>query len=281
MYQFKLAAFADEADSTLAGQIRAMQENDIPYLEIRGVDGKNISEIEPAQVKEASKRLCDGGIQTWSIGSPIGKIKITDDFEPHLDMFKRMIESAHQLKASCFRLFSFYEADTSSAHRDEVMMKLSRFVEASKGSGVILCHENEKDIFGEGYENCLDIAKSLPSIKLIFDPANFVQSGVDTLQAFDQLEDYVEYLHIKDAMSDGKVVPAGHGAGNVREILKRYHKNGGTVITLEPHLSVFDGLDKLEGETKSEVGNGEFIFHSQREAFDCATDTLKEMITTL
>lgn len=42
---FKLVAFADEADGRICEQIKAMTENGIGYLEVRGVDGENISDI--------------------------------------------------------------------------------------------------------------------------------------------------------------------------------------------------------------------------------------------
>ena len=38
MNAFKLCAFADEADSQLDGQIRALTENGISYIELRGLD---------------------------------------------------------------------------------------------------------------------------------------------------------------------------------------------------------------------------------------------------
>ena len=48
---YRLCAFADEADPLLTGQIAAMQRNGIQLLEIRGVDGENISVLSPAKVK--------------------------------------------------------------------------------------------------------------------------------------------------------------------------------------------------------------------------------------
>ena len=53
--KFKLAAFADEADSRLDGQISAMRENSVEYLEIRGVDGKNVSDITAEEARERSE----------------------------------------------------------------------------------------------------------------------------------------------------------------------------------------------------------------------------------
>lgn len=52
---YKLAAFADEADSIIVGQIKAMSENGMRYLETRGVDGQNISDISAEKVKEVRR----------------------------------------------------------------------------------------------------------------------------------------------------------------------------------------------------------------------------------
>ena len=85
----KLAAFADEADGQIDGQIKAMVENQISYLEIRGVDGQNIADISISKAKEVLEKLNDNGLKVWSLGSPFGKIGINDDFESHLDKFKK------------------------------------------------------------------------------------------------------------------------------------------------------------------------------------------------
>ena len=71
---YRLAAFADEADRTLRGQISAMKDNGIELLEIRTVDGKNIAELTAAEAKTIRKELDGAGIAVWSVGSPMGKI---------------------------------------------------------------------------------------------------------------------------------------------------------------------------------------------------------------
>ena len=106
--KFKLAAFADEADSSLEGQIAAMLNNGIEYLEIRGVDGENISDISADKARGIRVRLDEAGISVWSLGSPFGKIGITEDFEPHLDKFKHGLELADILGTRHIRIFSFY-----------------------------------------------------------------------------------------------------------------------------------------------------------------------------
>ena len=274
MMKFTLAAFADEADSSIRGQIAALCENGISYLEIRGVDGESISTITREKAREIRKELDESGIAVWSIGSPYGKIKIDWDFTHHLDLFKRGIETAEILGAEHIRIFSFYvpRAD-ADAYTDAVLERLEQFRTAAKGSGVTLCHENEKGIYGDTAARCARIHRAFPDIKAVFDPANFVQCGEDTLKAFEMLCEHVEYVHIKDALPCGTVVPAGQGIGNIPCILERY---SGKVLTLEPHLAVFKGLEQLEAGETSKIE--QHRYPSKRAAFDTAAAALKKII---
>lgn len=278
MSNIKLCAFADESSAEIDLQIKALKRNAIPYLEIRNVDGVNISKITLEKAKEVKSKLDANGLAVWSLGSPYGKIKVSDDFAPHLDDFKYGIELSRELGAKCIRLFSFYEATEPSA-RDIVMERLLAFIEAAKGSGVILCHENEKGIYGDVASRCLDIHKNLPELKCVFDPANFIQSGQDTKEAWEMLKDYVYYMHIKDATLDGKVVPAGIGAGNLPFLVGEYSKQGGGIMTLEPHLKVFDGLAALEADEKTDIDD--FTYPDNDAAFDVAANAIKEIIKSL
>lgn len=272
--RFTLAAFADEADSRIDGQVKALSENGIRYLEIRGVDGQNISKITKEKAKSVKRILDAHGITVWSVGSPYGKTKINDDFTPHLDSFKYGLELASLLCAENMRIFSFYTPQNEEdVYRDEVMQRLDAFVSLANDSGVTLCHENEKGIYGDAAIRCLDIHRSFPSIKAVFDPANFVQCGQDTKKAWEMLSSHVKYLHIKDALSDGTVVPAGKGIGNIPYILEMYK---GQFITLEPHLSDFVGLGELEGNKKTKINS--FSYGSKREAFDAAVCALEKII---
>ncbi len=271
---YKLAAFADEVSGNIADQIKAMKENGVSYLEIRSVDGENVSDISAEKAKQVKQQLDDSGIAVWSVGSPYGKIGIGDDFAAHLDKFKRGLELAEILGTNHIRLFSFYvPAGKEENYKDEVMSRLEQFLIAAKGCNVVLCHENEKGIYGSSALRCEEIHKNFPDLKAVFDPANFVQCGQDTIEAWEKLSPYVEYMHIKDAMPDGSVVPAGKGAGNLPYLLERYK---GNVLTIEPHLSVFEGFEKLEAQGKTK--QGEYRYSSSWEAFSAAVNALKELI---
>ena len=276
----KIYAFADEASPIIDEQIKAMKENKLDGLEIRNVDGVNIAEISDSKAKEVRKKLDDACLRVWTIGSPIGKIDIEkDNFTLHTEKFKCTLELADILGAENIRLFSFFTpAENRDSYKDKVIERLGTFCEIAKGSGITLCHENEKGIYGDTPERCLEIHKALPEMKAIFDPANYVQCGVDTLKAWELLKGYVKYLHIKDALADGNVVPAGKGIGNVKYILDDFKKLGGDSVTVEPHLTVFDGLKGLEKEGDTSVVGEVYRYSSNTEAFSAAVSALRELI---
>lgn len=272
-------AFADEADSMIDGQITAMKRNNLCGLEIRNVDGVNISDITLEKAREVREKLSENGLKVWSLGSPLGKIGIKDEFEPHLEKFKNSLNIAKELGCDNIRMFSFYipEGENPDDYKTEVFERLEAFVKVAEGSGITLCHENEKGIYGDVPERCLEIHKAFPQIKGIFDPANYVQCGAYTLEGWELLKDYIYYLHIKDSLKDGFVVPAGEGNGNVEFIIKDYIKRGGKALTIEPHLTVFEGLKALEreGETSAVA---DFKYPDANTAFDVACNAVNEIL---
>lgn len=280
MTDLRIFAFADEADPGFEGQIDAMLRNDLAGLEIRNVDGENVADISCEKAKELRQRLDDAGLITWSIGSPVGKIDIeTGDFEAHKEAFKHQLEIAHILGAENLRMFSFYmpKDKDPAIYKNEVIDRLGALTNLAIGSGVLLCHENEKGIYGDTAARCLEILEAVPLLRAVFDPANFVQCGQDTLEAWEMLKPYVKYMHIKDSRKDGTIVPAGLGDGNLSRLLAEYRLLGGREVTMEPHLFEFTGLGALEREgEKSQVG--EQGYSTPQAAFDAGVTSFRALV---
>ncbi|WP_368658304.1 sugar phosphate isomerase/epimerase family protein [Metabacillus halosaccharovorans] len=256
MSKFIISAFADEIDANLDTQMDVLDQHGIKHIEMRGVNGKLLVDYSLEEVKEIKKKIDARGFKLSAIGSPLGKIKITDDFEPHLELFKHTLEIAKIMECKYIRMFSFFipKGEDPGNYRDEVMKRWKSFIETAEGNGVILLHENESGIYGDTPERCLDLLKTVNSdyFKGIFDFANFVQCKAKNYpDGFELLQDYIEYIHVKDAVySDGRVVPAGEGDGNVVEILQVLHRNGYEgFLSLEPHLWDYKDYSLLEPDS--------------------------------
>lgn len=248
----RISGFADEIDSSTTIQFEVLNKLGIKYFEPRGIDGKNISELSDEEVLILKEKMDKYGIKASSIGSPIGKIKLSDDFEAHYELYKRIVKIAKFLGSKYIRIFSFYGdgEEWTECDRDMIIANLTRMIDYAKEEGVVLLHENEKDIYGDTVERCRDLMEALSceNFRAVFDPANFVQCGQDTKKAYEVLSDYIEYMHIKDALyKDNSIVPPGEGDGNIPFVLGNLFKKGyDGYISLEPHLGTFEGLAQLE-----------------------------------
>ena len=254
----KISGFSDEMGTDILTQFETLHKMGICYFEPRGIDGKNISELDDDEVAVLREKMDKYGIKASSIGSPIGKIKLTDDFDAHFELFKRIVKTSKMLDARYIRIFSFYHdgGEWTEAERAQVIRQLKKMIDYAKKNDVVLLHENEKDIYGDTVQRCLDLMKALScdNFRAVFDPANFVQCGEETKEAFRTLGPYVSYMHIKDALAeDSRVVPAGHGDGNLGYIIQNLFDNGyDGFLSLEPHLGSFEGLAELELDDKME-----------------------------
>ena len=278
MVKYCLSAFADEAADSLDEQIKALKENRIAFIEPRNIDGKPIMKLTDDELKEMKKKLDEAGIKVNSLGSPIGKYPIEDDFEPHLNLFKRALEICKILGTDKMRMFSFFvKQDELSKWRDDVINRLKIMAELAKEAGVTLCHENESLIYGQMPREVKEILTVVPEIHGIFDAANYRMNDGDIDLGIDATLTRLAYLHIKDAIySTQTIVPAGEGEGKIAMVLDKVNEelDGSIYLTLEPHLMQFFAYKDIdEHELK-----GKYTFNTNREAFDFAVKSLKALL---
>lgn len=284
MSEFIYSGFSDEISPDIQTQFEALKSLGIKHFEIRGVNGTNVSELTLEKAKEVAKLADRYGIRASSIGSPIGKILISDPLEPHLELLKHMIEIAKIFKTPYIRVFSFYipKEDNPDAYKDEVISRMRTMTEIAQEHNIILLHENEKGIYGDIAPRCKEILDAVDSahLRAVFDPANFVECNQKTFpDAYDLLQEYIVYMHIKDATEQKKIVPAGKGIGDVAKILAALHKKGYRgFVSLEPHLGSFAGLDHLQDDMDSIDLSTPF---TPEQRFKIAYESLKEIIDNL
>lgn len=284
MKPFILTGFADEIAEEFVTQLEGLKALNMTYIELRGANGKNIADHTLEEVRELKKQLDAYGINVSSIGSPIGKIFITDDFEPHLETFKHLLDVSVLLGSKYMRIFSFYipKGEDPVQYRDEVIDRLKVLTHHAEERGIVLLHENEKEIYGDVAERCRELIDAIdsPSFQMAFDFANFIQCDVDPYAAYHLLEDAVVYFHIKDCVNETKqIVPAGYGDGRIKEILTLALEKGYEgFLSLEPHLGVFKGLQDLELDRDAFENSEESGFHTFKIAHDALSTLVKEIL---
>lgn len=254
-----LSGFADEISPSLDEQIAHLTQLGIRHIELRTVDMVKVLDLSDDQLAEVKAKLDAAGIQVSSVGSDLGKILVTDPFEPHLERTRHAVKVAQYLGAPYIRVFSFFipAGEDPATYRDEVIARTRAMVEAAEGSGVILLHENEKDIYGDVPSRVADLLTAVPSptYQAIFDPANYVQCGVRPMdEAWDLVKDRTVYIHCKDARFStgagdiGEVTPCGEGDGQWDQLVAALDARGYEgFFSLEPHLGVFDAYGALSG----------------------------------
>jgi sugar phosphate isomerase/epimerase len=249
-----LSGFSDEISPDFGAQCALVAKLGLQYLEFRSAWDTNVLDLDTDQLNEAQRILGAHRLKVSSIGSPIGKIFIDEDFEPHLARMQHAADVARFFEAPFIRIFSFFMRDGSNPddHRDEVLCRMSALASVAEDAGVVLLHENEKDIYGDIPRRCLDIVESVGSehLKVAWDAANFVQVGVRPYtEAYAMLRPHLAYVQIKDARLDtGEVVTSGEGDGELVETIRALRADGfDGFFSLEPHLGQAHALGGFSG----------------------------------
>ncbi len=267
---YYISCFADEISPELNEQVQFMNTNGIKFVEFRSVWDKNVSDLTDGEVETVKAQFSAAGIKVSSIGSPIGKIAITDDFNAHLLKFKRVAEIAKILEAPYIRIFSFYmKKDDYNSYEQTVIDRLKVMLQIAIQYGICLLHENEAGIYGESSLNCKKLFHGIESkqFRAVFDPSNFVAAGEDTLGSYQNMKAYIEYMHIKDSLrTTGEIVAAGKGDGRIKELLYELQGKDAMFLSLEPHLSY---AGQFRGFTGSK------LFKEDLEALKQMLDKLK------
>jgi sugar phosphate isomerase/epimerase len=243
-----LSGFADEAGEASDVQIAALQRAGFKHIDLRGVDGHNISVLPPTPAEAIQKKLDAAGIRVAMFGSPIGKLDIADDVNIDLDKLKHLGGLAPIFGCKAVRIFSYYNkaARPAMEWRRESLARLRQLRDLAEELGLVLYHENESHIFGDTSENVLAIAHELRgnakpgeagAFRMIYDFDNYNRTGKDAWQIWLEQRDFVDAFHLTDSDAQGQHVPVGAGIGGVRDILADALARGWKgPVSLEPHL---------------------------------------------
>jgi sugar phosphate isomerase/epimerase len=243
---FTLSAFADEISPDPQQQIDVLRQCGVRHIEFRSILQTNVLDLTDLQIAEFKALLDRHGFRLSAIGSPIGKVRIDEPFEPHLKRFRRAIELCKVFDTRNIRVFSYYltEHGDWDDWRREVMDRMWEKLKLAEKAGVRLVHENEHRIYGDDPERVKDLMETVLAqvdeahFGAVYDPANYVFGGFDPWKGWQLTKQWTVHFHIKDWIhgeAHGRV--AGEGHGRIPEVMAeavalKYHG----FATLEPHL---------------------------------------------
>jgi sugar phosphate isomerase/epimerase len=273
---WQLSGFGDEIDPDPVVQVSVLQALGANHIEVRSAWGANIVDLDPEQLERLAVIFAEREMAVSAIASPVGKVDVSLPIEHEVERLGRAIAAAHRLGSRYIRLFSFFRGEGVPVEsvRDDVLTRMRALATLAEREGVVLLHENEKDIYGDIPERVLDLIESVGSeaLRFAWDSANFVQVGVRPFtEGYAMLRPHLEYLQVKDAVAaTGAVVPAGEGDGELVETLTALRDDGYTgFASLEPHLIDFSQTGGFSGPA---------LFGEAARAFRGLTDSLEVVL---
>ncbi len=259
-----LSAFADEAAQDIDGQIRATLAGGLKLIDLRNVDGHNISVLPLDHAKAVKDKLDGANIGVGMFGTPLGKIDIADDFDIDVKKLDHLAKLADIFGCRKVRIFSYFNRRNNSpmfTWACESLRRLGALKEQAAALKLCLYHENEHDIFGDKVWQNETIARCLRdegdpgstpgnapgsegtpgssiAFRCIFDFDNYNQVGEDVWAAWQRLQPFTDAFHLKDSTRECSHVPIGTGNGRAKEILADALARGWQGhLANEPHLS--------------------------------------------
>ena len=248
---------SDEAGASIERQIAAHQALGWRHLELRGINGKNLTDVDDdtfahvvAAVEAAGMSVCSFASQLANWGRPI-----TTDFAVDEQELARAIPRMHRLNTPFIRCMSYPNNGlTDDAWRDEVIRRLRVLARMAQDGGVTLVHENCDGWGGHSAEHTLEMLERVdsPALKLVYDTGNPIeheQNAVDYLRA---VIDHVVHIHIKDGKKvDGKTTFTFPNEGDARvdaciRLLIEHGYDGG--YSIEPHIGAVIHLGSTSPE---------------------------------
>ena len=244
------SGIADEAAPELSRQIAAHKELGWSHIEIRNIEGTNLTDQTDEDFEKTSEALQAAGLQVSCFASQLANWArpIDHDFEVDVAEMERAIPRMQRLGTKFIRCMSYPNSKDNpledSAWRQESVRRLQELARRAADAGVTLVHENCDGWGGRGPQSTLDLLSDIGSehFKLVFDTGNPIPHKQDAWEYYEGVRDHIVYVHIKDYVvgDDGseRAVHPGEGLGAVRKIiadlLQRGYDGG---FSIEPHIT--------------------------------------------
>jgi len=266
---FKLGVVTDEISDDLEEAIEIAKSWGLEYIELHGVWGKNICDVDAATLSKTIRVVKESGLTVTNIDSLTLRCDLDNDeeYSQHIKHLLRSIEIAPLFDTNVVRLFSFWKEENVEGKWDQIFEKMELPIKIAEREGVILGFEN---VSSGNIGTSDDLERMFqhfdsPSLKLIWDPGNAYAAGEEMPfpDGYEKIKNKVIHIHVKDAIFDeqGQRIwkPIGQGAVDYKGHLTALYLGGyHEVIALETHCTSASG-SKIEGTKESLDGLVEII----------------------
>lgn len=261
---FRVAVINDEISQDFDHACSvAAHDFGMSWIELRGMWGKNVMDLDEAQINEAKAILSKYSLKVTDIASPLfktdwpgaprsqygskedmhGAPEVT--FKQQDEVLERAISLAKQFDTGKVRCFDFWRLDEVKPYRQAIDDKLRSAAETCGKQGILLVLENEfacNTATGREAARTMDAVQT-PHLALNWDPGNAVmRNELDAFPAGWELlpKDRIHHCHCKNAVkgAGGKIewAPVDRGyidwAGQFRALKQMgYHD----AVSLETH----------------------------------------------
>ncbi|HUQ56457.1 sugar phosphate isomerase/epimerase family protein [Lentzea sp.] len=249
----RVGGIGDEAAIGLADQIAVHRELGWPLLELRGVGGVALGDLEPADRREVARLVAAAGLSVPCLDSRIGNWArpVTGPFALDVAELDALSDLADLLGTRYVRVMS-YPGDgvPEPEWRDEVISRLGRLAALARARGLVLLHENCSGWAGTSAARTLTLLEAVgsPALRVLFDVGNPVAHGYDGVEYLQAVLPYVDHVHVKDAVrgpDSTTFTTPGAGAAELRVCLETLLDKGYEgAFCVEPHVAVLPHLGR-------------------------------------
>lgn len=243
------SGICDESGPDIATQIQAHRELGWEHMELRAIEGANLTLLPEEQFDAVYGAVTEAGMKVSCFASAIANWArpITTDFSVDVEDLKGAIPRMHRFGTEFIRVMSYPNDQNNPVGepewRAEAIRRMKELAKIAEDGGIILVHENCSGWGGLSAENSNILLGEVdsPALKVVFDTGNPVTYGQNAWDYYQQVRQDIVYVHIKDAKKiDGTdhYTYCGEGDGCVREIVADLLASGyDGGFSIEPHLA--------------------------------------------
>ena len=267
------SGIADEAGKSIVRQIAVHQALGWRHIELRTIDGVNLTDVDDATFDGIAGAVTDAGLTVCCFASQLANWgrPITNDFAVDTAELTRAIPRMHTLGTRFIRCMSYPNKGwEETAWRDEVVRRLRELACMAADSGVTLVHENCDGWGGVSPANTLELLERVdsPALKLVYDTGNPVAHGQDALEYLRTVIDHVVHVHIKDGKPGADhptYMYAGDGACQVEACIRLLNIHGyDDALSIEPHIAAIIHTGDMGGPERDQALYDSYLEYGRR-----------------